>query len=124
MDKIIFSDTIDFIDGASSFKAALKSGIDGVDDLFASLYTTLRFPTYFGDNWNAVSDCLRDFHWMEEKNIVLIHTDMPKLIPEDMEIYIDVLRTSIIDWKEGEDHALYVVFPPSAKETVLSFLKT
>jgi RNAse (barnase) inhibitor barstar len=29
------------------------------DALFRMLATTLRFPRYFGKNWNAVIDCLR-----------------------------------------------------------------
>ncbi|MFR9164902.1 MAG: barstar family protein [Dysgonomonas sp.] len=33
----------------------------------------MRFPNYFGFNWNALLDCLRDFDWIEEKYIILIH---------------------------------------------------
>jgi hypothetical protein len=40
------------------------SVITNEEELFASLAAALRFPEYFGMNWDALDDCLRDLDWI------------------------------------------------------------
>ncbi|THA81764.1 hypothetical protein E6U81_23225 [Streptomyces sp. A0592] len=42
------------------------------DAVFRSFYDGLRLPDHFGWNWNALSDCLRDLHWLPADHRVLI----------------------------------------------------
>ncbi|MGW7452735.1 barstar family protein [Streptomyces sp. NPDC054787] len=42
------------------------------DALFQQFYDGLRLPDYFGWNWNALSDCLRDLKWLSSDHCVLI----------------------------------------------------
>ncbi|MDX3533092.1 barstar family protein [Streptomyces sp. MB09-01] len=42
------------------------------DAVFQQFYDGLRLPDYFGWNWNALFDCLRDLHWLPADQYVLI----------------------------------------------------
>ncbi len=33
--------------------------------------TQMKLPAYFGENWDALADCLRDFEWLKSKGYVL-----------------------------------------------------
>jgi Barstar (barnase inhibitor) len=39
--------------------------------LFEDLARVFRFPDYFGDNWDAAADCLRDLEWLPARGYVL-----------------------------------------------------
>ena len=39
--------------------------------LFRELQRTLEFPSYFGHNWDAVDECLRDLSWLPAKGYAL-----------------------------------------------------
>ncbi|MBO6518423.1 MAG: barstar family protein [Rhodospirillales bacterium] len=48
------------------------STIDSDDALFGALALSLSFPDYFGRNWDAVDECLRDLsEWMPASGYVL-----------------------------------------------------
>lgn len=42
------------------------------DDLFAQISVALRFPDYFGNNWDAMDECLSDMEWFPAKGYVLL----------------------------------------------------
>ncbi|MFE2021460.1 barstar family protein [Streptomyces sp. NPDC059499] len=41
------------------------------DSVFQVFYDGLRLPDYFGWNWDALSDCLRDLNWLRAEHHVL-----------------------------------------------------
>ena len=43
--------------------------------LFAGVSQALQFPEWFGYNWDAFNDCLRDLEWLPGKGYVLILHD-------------------------------------------------
>jgi RNAse (barnase) inhibitor barstar len=90
--------------------ARVAGDIHTSQQLFDLLYRVLSLPGYFGFNWNALFDCLRDFHWVNERVVLIVHDDVPVLAPSEMKIYLEVLRDAVVDWKPGEAHALQVVF--------------
>ena len=101
-----------------TFVGILPRGISDVISLFEGLISILLLPRYFGFNWNALSDCLRDFHWIKEKTIVLVHEEIPQLSGDDLYEYLDVLCECVNDWGEDEDHVLAVWFPEDCKEAI------
>jgi len=107
---------------ASSYVARLARGLTTTDELLMSIATQLEFPDYFGFNWNALSDCLRDFHWLQHHTVVLIHQDLPKISDSDLVEYVEVLADAVQSWQPGEEHALRVVFPEQARKDVLRLL--
>jgi len=96
--------------------------VNGQDELHSKLSEVLRFPDYYGDNWNALYDCLRDFNWIEKEGIVLVHTELPNLPNEDLKVYVDILFDAMQDWKEGEGHYFKVIFPEES-ETIIIKMK-
>ncbi|MGB5081112.1 MAG: barstar family protein [Burkholderiales bacterium] len=41
-------------------------------DFLAQLSRSLRFPEWFGGNWDAFADCLKDLSWLQAKGWVVI----------------------------------------------------
>ena len=53
-----------------------KAMIFDVDTLLHAFYQNCEFPSYFGFNWNALDDCLCDFHWKPAIGYVLIYRNL------------------------------------------------
>lgn len=103
------ADTRDFVD-SDALVARVAGNICTTQQLFELFYRLLALPGYFGFNWNALFDCLRDFHWVDERNVVIVHDELPELPPLEMRTYLEVLRDAVVDWKSGEAHSLKVLF--------------
>ncbi|VXD07110.1 MULTISPECIES: barstar family protein [Sphingobacterium] len=71
--------------------------VEGENELFRKLSNILTFPDYFGENWSAVFDCLRDFSWISKKGITLVYEEIPVLSEEQLRIYFDVLFCAVND---------------------------
>jgi RNAse (barnase) inhibitor barstar len=115
---------IKFIDDTKSYNpkdvfVVHLSGIKSKEQLFSTLSHKLQFPDYFGANWDALFDCLRDFHWIKQKGIVLIHHELPALDKATLNIYLQTLIDAVQDWKEGEAHYLEIVFPEKIKNLII-----
>ena len=52
--------------------AIYGSSIETAEHLFAAVATELRFPAYFGKNWDALDECLRDMDRLPSKGYVLL----------------------------------------------------
>ena len=104
---------------SDTFIGILPKGISDMTELFEALFNILLLPGYFGFNWDALSDCLRDFHWLKEKNIVLVHEEMPQLSDDDLWEYLDVLYECITNWGDDEEHRLTVCFPEDCKGRIV-----
>jgi len=100
----------------------VEAGISDATSLLRCIAIALDFPSYFGGNWNALYDCLRDFHWTEKKHIFLFHRDVPSLSPQELRTYLNILRDAAADWKPDESHVLHVAFEAGDKEAVLGIL--
>ncbi|TCS61794.1 barstar family protein [Varunaivibrio sulfuroxidans] len=98
--------------------ATLPIGLVGQEQLLYALYEVLNFPGWFGFNWNALYDCLRDFSWIEKNKIILIHKEFPKLSNKDMKIYLDILSNSINDWRSDDKHEFKVIFPVHTRNNI------
>ncbi|MBC7908233.1 MAG: barstar family protein [Rhodospirillaceae bacterium] len=104
------------------FCARIQRTHSGVEHLLNAIYHCLWFPGYFGFNWDALYDCLRDFNWIKEREIVLVHEGLPTIPDNDLKLYLEVLRDSVVDWKPDESHALKVVFPEGDRKIISKIL--
>lgn len=80
--------------------------------LLRQLSEDLRFPGWFGHNWDALYDCLCDLGWIPERRVVLVHERIDPAFPEDeLRVYLQLLREAVEDWRTaGSEHELVVAF--------------
>lgn len=102
----------------NAYVASLPTGITSSSALLEALYVALQLPGYFGFNWDALSDCLRDLHWMKQRMVVLRHGDLPALPESELRIYLDVLSEAVASWGAEEEHSLTVSFPRDVQRSL------
>lgn len=122
MEKISFVNNPELFSDLNSFVVHLDN-INSEDALFEKLYIKLISPDYFGFNWNALYDCLRDFNWVSQRKIIIIHDDLPKIERHSLKTYISILIDAMNDWKEDEEHSLDIIFPKQYEQEIASLLK-
>lgn len=118
-----FQSATDIASFDESLVGVVPKDLSTADSLLQAVAKALLFPGYFGHNWNALYDCLRDFHWTSQKDVVLIHSDLPALDDDELKIYLKTLQEASASWKPGESHTFIAVFDPSLKHAILSMLQ-
>jgi RNAse (barnase) inhibitor barstar len=121
MSTFIFKRAEDVVQ-AGDVAVLIPGDISNRDMLFQRLAEDLGFPDYFGKNWDALSDCLRDFHWRNEHRIVIAHSGLPKLRQGDVKTYLEILSDAVEDWRRTGDRDLVVAFPPDTRQAVENIL--
>ena len=107
------------IPGEAAFQARVPAGITTKIGLMDALAEALRFPDYFGGNWDALEECIRDLFWLPDGDVVLVHEDVPL---EDnrrsLATYLSILRDAMEKWAATKERKLLVLFPPGTEELV------
>jgi RNAse (barnase) inhibitor barstar len=70
--------------------------------LFAEIARTMRFPAYFGHNWDAVYDCLTDLRWLTADGYALVFDGFNILArnePEQWQILLNLLCDACAFWQ-------------------------
>lgn len=90
-------------------------GVRSKQKLLAILADRLRFPAYFGRNWDALEECLRDLSWLPaEQPVVLAHDDLPfGAGGENRAIYLGILHSAAAHWQDRQPGRLRIELPPS-----------
>jgi RNAse (barnase) inhibitor barstar len=68
--------------------------------ILAALKEALHFPDYFGNNWDALADMLRDLSWLPAKGYVLLFTGFTPNAngDQDYNMILDILFDSAQFW--------------------------
>src|SRR5260221_8444864 len=110
-----------FEEDAASESAAvciiLPSNIKSKEALLAMLATQFNFPDYFGENWDAFDECIRDLSWLPIGEVKVKHADVP--LANDVrnaKIYLEILRGAVRDMSKSDVHPLSVVFPTKSRD--------
>jgi RNAse (barnase) inhibitor barstar len=111
------------IDKSDAFVMFVSTGITNKQLLLDNFYNKLNFPDYFGFNWDALFECLRDLSWMNEKVVMIIHKDLPLLTRKERKTYLDILADACLFWKEHEIHDLEAIFTKELREDILNLAK-
>ncbi len=72
----------------------------------------LRFPDYFGGNWDAFYDCLTDCAEQAMQGLVVVFTDLSALArqqPEAFKAAIAVMNDAATFWKDAGKQLLIMV---------------
>ena len=86
--------------------AVRGSGIDVAEidlaggNALEGLARGLAFPAWFGDNWDALEDCLGDLSWRAGEAHLLVLGNAQRLKKDDLGVLLDVLRVSAEYWME------------------------
>ena len=87
--------------------------------LFDEIGAAFQFPSYFGENWNALRDCLGDLEWMPGERYVVVVTDVDKMLadaPDLLQHLVATLDGLAHDWAQAANRPLP---EPRAFHTVL-----
>lgn len=109
-----------FVDDPAAFDAEgalvvrIPAAARGKEKLLGALARKLRFPGYFGRNWDALEECLRDLSWIGGSGrVVIVHEGLP-FSPSSpaMATYRDILADAVAAHRPGgSPPILDVVFP-------------
>jgi hypothetical protein len=80
--------------------------------LFDACADTLQFPAYFGNNWDALQDCLGDLSWLPPQPRVVLWDRVGLLAsgdPEAWSIAQDVFATAAKERANAGAPALYTL---------------
>jgi len=102
-----FENVIPTIDDC--FSVVIPHEISVTVSFLCEVGSILKFPDYYGENWNAFEECINDLSWIKEKNVVLIHKEMPNIPTDQQLIYLDILKNAVESWKLDKGHILIVV---------------
>jgi hypothetical protein len=119
---IVFGDTSSLPPG--TYIGRVPGGIDSERGLIDAVDTALELPEYFGQNWNALNECLEDLEWLPAGQVALVHEDLP--LPNDpanLATYISVLTYAVDKWREDGNREFKVIFPREAESDVKVYIK-
>ncbi|WP_424887551.1 barstar family protein [Streptomyces sp. XH2] len=71
------------------------------DGVFEQFWEQLRFPDYFGWNWNALLDCLRDLNWLPADRYLVVIENSTQLLsgsPEERGHFFGLLKQVAEHW--------------------------
>jgi hypothetical protein len=71
--------------------------------LFRAFAEALRFPDYFGGNWDAFEECISDLSWLKANGYLLIVSDAEMLLArndEDYKTFISIMTEAGKEWAE------------------------
>jgi len=72
------------------------------DCLFNEFSAAYQFPDYFGENWDALEECLADIEWLPAKGYVLFVANTTEVLSqeqnEQFEIFAKVLSRTCEEW--------------------------
>ena len=84
------------------------SGVSDKDSFLRAAARALKFPSYFGKNWDAFEECLSDLEWLPAGGLILFITQSDRLLeesPDDLRTFGDVLRSAAGEWKKSHPRA-------------------
>jgi RNAse (barnase) inhibitor barstar len=103
-------------ESASSIEAAAQehefavwlvdcSGIATKAGLLRAIAETLAFPDWFGENWDALEDCLTDLSWHDAPGYVLVLENcgaLSRADPETFETAMEIFDSAAEYWYDED----------------------
>ncbi len=86
------------------------------DQFLKQVARALGFPEYFGNNWDALADCLTDMSWHEKDGFVILYDHFDSLAqysPRDFEMALDIFKESAEFWHKRGKALLVLLYGKS-----------
>lgn len=115
------ADVVAFRDDAATV-IRVPSKARGKEKVLNILSQKLRFPRYFGHNWDALDECLGDLSWFGDvKQVTIVHEGLPfSPVGDQLAIYLAVLSHAVNVRRQADSGPkLTVVFPAKYREDVM-----
>jgi len=77
--------------------------------LLDRISAALRFPAWFGRNWDALEDCLADLSWSEARGHVLLFERAAQLATPDRDTLVQILG-SVASQRAARGRPFFAVF--------------
>jgi len=93
----------------------------GKHDALARIAVALAFPEWFGGNWDALADALRDLSWLPEGGQLLLFDnawDWRERDAEDFAVLLDICGEAAQGWTR-ERRPFWVVIPLAPEQLAL-----
>jgi hypothetical protein len=87
--------------------ALVKVKFEDKQELLRGIAAAMDFPRWFGENWDALEDCLSDLSWRKAKGHVLVFEHATA--GDDFGVLVDVLRSTAEYWA-AHGTAFFAVF--------------
>jgi RNAse (barnase) inhibitor barstar len=78
-------------------------------ELFSMFGKEFKFPSYFGNNWDAFEECINDLTWVSAKGYLVIITNAEHLLrnsENDYKVFVAIMQEAGFNWanrkKPGE----------------------
>jgi hypothetical protein len=91
--------------------------LDGRDvfdkqSFLSKIANVMKFPDYFGYNWDAFDECITDLEWCPAERYVLIY-DQPEVFsksaPKEWETAYSLLQAAVTYW-QSTNKPMYILF--------------
>lgn len=93
------------------------AGCRDKSELLARVADALEFPGWFGQNWDALADCLGDLAWLPADGYLLVLEgahELRRCAPRDYWVALEILAESARAWRER--HVPFQVFINATKD--------
>ncbi|MFC4762709.1 barstar family protein [Dyella koreensis] len=75
------------------------------EELLRRLAASWQLPATFGQNWDALADCVRDFAWLKAQGYLLLFdhaNDLRSANEEDFDTLLDILDEAAEGWLDDD----------------------
>lgn len=119
---IHFVENINKINTDEAFVANILGANERKEDLLNEMKEKFLFPDYFGNNWDALYDCLCDLTWINASKIILIHKEIPITDDKSLKVYLNILNDTIESWKTDTTKNFEIYFELKDKTIIVDAL--
>jgi RNAse (barnase) inhibitor barstar len=102
-------DREDLVEAANTLQyAVVPVDLRGCEDgraALAQIAETLRFPDWFGANWDALADCLNDLSWWPSPGYVVVLEHASEWRAQDRESFdtvLEIFGEAAVRWAETQ----------------------
>ncbi|MEN9864539.1 MAG: hypothetical protein RL748_129 [Pseudomonadota bacterium] len=92
------------------FHIIIPSTIESKAQLFDVLGEHLKFPNWWGKNWDALDELLNDLSWINEKTVWIEHETFPDIGKSEFANYLEILKDAMTTLREEGEKRLVVSF--------------